>query len=53
MQCQLHSIVQYTICDNTSVMVTMHWYRLPIEVVESPSPEILKSCLDTVLGNQL
>ncbi|KAK4818686.1 hypothetical protein QYF61_017907 [Mycteria americana] len=33
--------------------VTEHWHRLPREVVESPSLEIFKSRLDTVLGNQL
>ncbi|KAK4830720.1 hypothetical protein QYF61_013170 [Mycteria americana] len=36
-----------------TVRVTEHCHRLPREVVESPSLEILKSCLDTVLGNQL
>ena len=30
-----------------------HWYRLPREVVESPSLETLKTRLDTVLGNLL
>jgi len=29
--------------------VTEHWKRLPREVVESPSPEILKTHLDKVL----
>ena len=33
--------------------VTEHWHTLPREVVESPSLEIFKSCLDTVLGNWL
>ena len=33
--------------------VTKHWHRLPREVVESPSLEIFKSHLDTVLGNRL
>ena len=33
--------------------VTEPWHRLPREVVESPSLAILKSRLDTVLGNWL
>ena len=37
----------------TSVRVTKPWHRLPREAVESPSLEILKSCLNNVLGNQL
>jgi len=28
------------------VRTTEHWYRLPREVVESPSMEIFKTCLD-------
>ena len=36
-----------------AVGVTEHWSRLPGEFVDSPSLEILKSCLDMVLGNQL
>ena len=34
-----------------TVRVTEQWHRLPREVVESPSSEILKSHLDTVLGS--
>ena len=37
----------------STVRVTEHRHRLPRAVVESPSTEILKSCLDTVLGNRL
>lgn len=36
-----------------TVWVTEHWHRLPRGVVESPTLEILKSCLDMVLGNLL
>ncbi|KFV78399.1 hypothetical protein N308_05559, partial [Struthio camelus australis] len=36
-----------------TVRVTEHWHRLPREVVESPSLEIFKSHLDTILGNVL
>jgi len=36
-----------------TVRVTKHWHRLPSEVVESPSLDILKSQLDMVLGNCL
>ncbi|KFV87623.1 hypothetical protein N308_00210, partial [Struthio camelus australis] len=36
-----------------TVRVTEHWNRLPREAVESPSLEIFKSHLDTVLGNLL
>ena len=33
-----------------TVRMTKHWYRLPREVAESPSLEIFKSRLDTVLA---
>ncbi|KAK4828399.1 hypothetical protein QYF61_026153 [Mycteria americana] len=36
-----------------TVRVTKHWHRLPREVVESPSLEIRRNHLDTVLVNLL
>ena len=36
-----------------TVRVSEHWHRLPREVVESPSMEICKCHLDTVLGSLL
>lgn len=35
------------------VRVTEHWNKFPREVVESPSLEIIKSHLDTMLSNVL
>ncbi|KFV78487.1 hypothetical protein N308_03038, partial [Struthio camelus australis] len=35
------------------VRVTEHWIRLPREAGESPSLEIFKTRLDTILGNML
>ena len=36
-----------------TVRVMEHWNRLPREVVESPSLEIFKACLDAYLGSLL
>jgi len=36
-----------------TVRVTGHWHRLPGEVVDSPPRQVLKSCLDVILGNLL
>ncbi|KFO86831.1 hypothetical protein N320_10368, partial [Buceros rhinoceros silvestris] len=36
-----------------TLRVTEHWNRLPREVLKSPSLDILKICLDTILCNLL
>ncbi|KFQ07261.1 hypothetical protein N329_01924, partial [Haliaeetus albicilla] len=36
-----------------TLRVTERWHKLPRKVVEFPSLQILKICLDTILGNQV
>lgn len=38
---------------NFTVWMTKHWNRLPREVVESPSLEVFRRYLDTILNNLL
>ena len=38
---------------NFTVRVTEYWNRLPTEVVDSPSLEIFKNCLDAYLCSLL
>lgn len=38
---------------SSTVRVTELWNKLPRVIVESPSPQICKTCLDTILGNLL
>ena len=46
-----HRKFHTNVCKNFMVRMTEHLNRLPIEVVESPSLEIFKICLDTYLHN--
>ena len=39
--------------DFFTVMVMVHWNKLPREVVDSPSLEVFKTCLDNLLSNLL
>lgn len=43
----------YTRTNSSTVRVIKHRNWFPREVVESPSLEVFKSCLDTVLGKLL
>ena len=39
--------------NSVTIRVTEHWHRLPREVVESASMEIVKTCLDAYLCSLL
>ncbi|KAK4817055.1 hypothetical protein QYF61_026363 [Mycteria americana] len=51
--CRMQCLEVYKTFIKFVYTLTVHWHRLPREVVESPSLEIFKSCLDVVLGNLL
>jgi len=44
-----HRMFSTNMQKNFTVRVIEHWNRLPREVVESPSMEIFKTCLDVYL----
>ena len=48
-----HKVFHLNMGKNFTVKVTEHWNRLPGEVVESPSLEIFKTCLDAFLCDLL
>lgn len=50
---EIHPVCQSVRKHFFIVMVTEHSSRLPRELVESPSLEIFKTFLDTVLGSWL
>ena len=38
---------------NFSKRVVMHWHRLPVEVLQSPSLEVLKQKIDVALSDMV